>query len=33
LALGLHIFQTLHRLNSSERFWASACLIIAGKAG
>jgi hypothetical protein len=32
LALGLHLYQTLHRLHPSEKFWASAALIVAGKA-
>jgi len=30
--LGLHLYQTLHRLHPSEKFWASAALIVAGKA-
>lgn len=29
----MHIYQTLHRLSPHEKFWASTCLIIAGKAG
>jgi hypothetical protein len=32
LALGLYLFQRLQRLNSNEKFWASAALIVAGKA-
>jgi hypothetical protein len=32
LALGLHIFQTLHKLHPCEKFWASATLMVAGKA-
>ena len=32
LALGLHFYQTLRHLHSHERFWASSCLIVAGKA-
>jgi hypothetical protein len=33
LALGLQIYQALHKLNANEKFWASACMIVAGKAG
>jgi hypothetical protein len=32
LALGLYIYQYLHKANSNEKFWASAALIVAGKA-
>jgi len=32
LALGIHFFQTLRHMNSHEKFWASSCLIVAGKA-
>lgn len=33
LALGIYIYQCLNKLNSNEKFWASACLIVAGKSG
>jgi hypothetical protein len=32
LALGLYIYQLLHKLNASEKFWATSALIVAGKA-
>lgn len=33
LALGLQIYQTLQKLNANEKFWTSACMIVAAKAG
>ncbi len=33
LALGIYIYQNLQKMNSNEKFWASTCLIVAGKAG
>jgi hypothetical protein len=32
LALGTHFFQALRHLHPSEKFWASSCLLVAGKA-
>lgn len=32
LALGVHIYQTLHKMSLNDKFWASACLVLAGKA-
>lgn len=32
LALALYLYQLLHRLHPSEKFWASAALIVAAKA-
>ena len=33
LALGIHFYQTLKHLNNAEKFWASSCLVVAGKTG
>jgi hypothetical protein len=32
LALGLYIYQVLQKMNSCEKFWSSAALIVAAKA-
>ena len=32
LALAVHFYQTLRHLHAHQRFWASSCLIVAGKA-